>query len=81
MARMRRRLPSAVRLATTDEIGIPPTAKEAIAFALIGFLTASGSAANVPSATGARHPAVMGRITPRPVPVAPAPRSLVMEDA
>ncbi|MBI4420935.1 MAG: anhydro-N-acetylmuramic acid kinase [Gemmatimonadetes bacterium] len=39
-------------------------AKEAVAFALIGWLTLAGLPGNVPSATGAQGPRVLGRITP-----------------
>jgi anhydro-N-acetylmuramic acid kinase len=78
MARLRRRLPDRVRLATTAELGIPPTAKEAIAFALIGFLTVSGIPANVPTATGAQRPVVLGRVTPARTLSAGAPRALLV---
>jgi anhydro-N-acetylmuramic acid kinase len=79
MAGLRRRL-SGVRLGTTAEFGIPPTAKEAIAFALIGFLTVSGIPANVPTATGARDPVLLGRVTPGRGPTAAMPRALVVEE-
>jgi len=39
-------------------------AKEAVAFAFLGWLTLEGRAGNVPSATGALGPRVLGRITP-----------------
>ncbi len=39
-------------------------AKEAVAFALLGWLTTENRPGNVPSATGARGPRVLGRITP-----------------
>jgi len=39
-------------------------AKEAVAFALLGFLHISGRAGNVPSATGARGPRLLGSLTP-----------------
>jgi anhydro-N-acetylmuramic acid kinase len=39
-------------------------AKEAVAFALLGWLTIAGRPGNVPSATGARGPRILGRITP-----------------
>ncbi|MBI2535551.1 MAG: anhydro-N-acetylmuramic acid kinase [Gemmatimonadetes bacterium] len=39
-------------------------AKEAVAFAFVGWLTLEGRPGNVPSATGARGPRVLGRITP-----------------
>ena len=55
-----------VPVRTTDELGVPADAKEAIAFALLAGATLDGLPSNVPSATGARHPAVLGSITPRP---------------
>ena len=39
-------------------------AKEAVAFAFLGWLTLEGKPGNVPGATGARGPRVLGRITP-----------------
>jgi len=39
-------------------------AKEAVAFALLGWLTLAGRAGNVPAATGAAGARVLGRITP-----------------
>jgi anhydro-N-acetylmuramic acid kinase len=39
-------------------------AKEAVAFALLGYLHLTGRAGNVPSATGARGPRVLGSLTP-----------------
>jgi len=56
------RLP-AVMLRTSDEFGAPSDAKEAIAFALIGYLSAHGIPANVPSCTGASGPRVLGTVT------------------
>ena len=40
-------------------------AKEAVAFALLGWLTLNGLPGNVPGATGAKGPRVLGRITPK----------------
>lgn len=39
-------------------------AKEAVAFALLGWLTTENRPGNVPAATGAKGPRVLGRITP-----------------
>ena len=39
-------------------------AKEAVLFALLAILTVQGQPGNVPSATGATHPVVLGSITP-----------------
>ena len=49
-----------------DELGVGSDAKEAIAFALLGAATLDGVPSNVPSATGAKRPVVLGSITPRP---------------
>jgi anhydro-N-acetylmuramic acid kinase len=51
---------------TTDELGVPAEAKEAIAFALLGAATLDGLPSNVPAATGAARAVVLGSITPRP---------------
>ena len=39
-------------------------AKEAVVFAFLGFLTILGEPGNLPAATGARGPRVLGHITP-----------------
>ncbi len=51
-----------LRLRSSDEFGIPSEAKEAVAFALLAFETWSHRPSNVPSATGAKRPAVLGKI-------------------
>jgi anhydro-N-acetylmuramic acid kinase len=52
------------RLQPVEEWGIPSQAKEAYAFAVLGFLTVSGLPATIPSCTGARRTTFLGRISP-----------------
>jgi anhydro-N-acetylmuramic acid kinase len=47
----------------SDEFGVPSQAKEAVAFALLAYQTFNGLPGNVPSATGAKRPAVLGKIS------------------
>jgi anhydro-N-acetylmuramic acid kinase len=47
---------------THEDFGINGEAKEALAFALLGNETVLGRPSNVPSATGAAHPAILGTI-------------------
>jgi anhydro-N-acetylmuramic acid kinase len=54
------------KVRTTDELGVPVSAKEAMAFAFLAFESISGRPGNVPSATGARKEVVLGSITPAP---------------
>lgn len=75
------RLPG-VRLTTTAEFGVPADAKEAIAFALVGWQTAHGLAGNAPVCTGAAGGRILGAIVPGagplrlPEPLARAPVAL-----
>lgn len=47
-----------------DDVFFPGDAKEAVAFAFLGFLHLRGEAGNVPGATGARGPRVLGKLIP-----------------
>lgn len=49
-------------VARSEVFGIDPDAKEAIAFAILARETLEGRPANLPSATGARRPAVLGKL-------------------
>ena len=51
---------------TQEDLGFSSDAKEAIAFAILGNQTIHGRPSNVPSATGARMPVVLGNITNPP---------------
>ncbi len=69
------------QIATMDEYGIPADAKEAYAFALLGWLSWHGLPGALASVTGARRPAVLGSLTPGSGPLqlpapAAAPRRL-----
>jgi anhydro-N-acetylmuramic acid kinase len=48
----------------SDDYGINGDAKEAISFAILAYATVKGAANNVPSATGAKQPVVLGKIVP-----------------
>jgi anhydro-N-acetylmuramic acid kinase len=51
-----------VQVLRSSEVGVPEEAKEAYAFALIAYETWHRRPGNLPSATGARKPAILGKI-------------------
>ncbi len=53
-----------ITLRRFDELFFPADAKEAAAFALLGWLTLHGQPGNLPAVTGAAGPRVLGAITP-----------------
>jgi len=60
---LRQRL-QATKVLLSDDIGISCDAKEAVAFAILAHATIKGVANNVPSATGAKQPLILGKIIP-----------------
>ncbi|RSN59783.1 anhydro-N-acetylmuramic acid kinase [Streptomyces sp. WAC 04229] len=75
-----------VPLGPSDALGLPSDAKEALAFALLGFLTVHGLPGAIPSGTGARRATLLGSITPGreplrlPEPATVPPRLLRVTD-
>lgn len=62
MAQLEAFLPDC-RVTTTAEFNVDPDAKEAIAFAVLAHRTWRKQTGNLPSATGARHAVVLGKVT------------------
>ncbi|MGB7211203.1 MAG: anhydro-N-acetylmuramic acid kinase [Gemmatimonadales bacterium] len=63
IARLKAMIPTGTTLRDFDELFFSGDAKEAVAFALLGYLTLNGQPGNIPRATGARGPRVLGGIT------------------
>jgi anhydro-N-acetylmuramic acid kinase len=84
VAALEQRAAGRIRFSVIDELGIPSSAKEAYAFALLGFLTWNGLTGTVASCTGATGPRTLGSITPGsgplvlPEPAVDVPRRLVV---
>jgi anhydro-N-acetylmuramic acid kinase len=55
--------PLGLHIRSSDEFGLPSDAKEAAAFALLAYETWNRRSSNVPSATGAKRPAILGKIS------------------
>jgi anhydro-N-acetylmuramic acid kinase len=55
--------PLGLTIRSSDEFGLPTEAKEAVAFALMAYQTWHRKPSNMPSATGAKRPAVLGKIS------------------
>ncbi|MFF4366989.1 anhydro-N-acetylmuramic acid kinase [Streptomyces sp. NPDC001594] len=75
MRMLREELPPHTALLGSDALGLPAAAKEAYAFAVLGFLTLHGLPGNAPECTGAEGPRVLGSLTPgrRPLRLPPTP--------
>ena len=52
------------RIVSFDNVFFDGEAKEAVAFAFLGYQTMRGQPGNLPGATGARGPRILGHITP-----------------
>jgi anhydro-N-acetylmuramic acid kinase len=76
MTRIRELLPR-TEVVLTDQIGVPGDAKEAIAFAFLGWCTWHGLPGTIPTCTGASAPRVLGCLTPglNPLVLPPAMRT------
>jgi len=60
---LRGELPN-VKMLSTEHFGISVDAKEAVSFAILAWATIKGLINNVPRATGACQPVVLGKIIP-----------------
>lgn len=61
---LRQELGPRVPVKAADALGIPGGSKEAISFAVLGYLTIHGWAGTLATCTGADHASVLGNITP-----------------
>ena len=57
------RLMGATEVLTQEDLGLSSDAKEAVAFVILGNETLHGRPSNVPSATGASRPVILGSVT------------------
>jgi anhydro-N-acetylmuramic acid kinase len=55
--------PLRIEVVPSSQLGVPEEAKESLAFALLAYETFHHRPSNIPSATGARHPAILGKIS------------------
>ena len=58
-----------VEVITAEEVGVDGDALEAVAFAILGYQMLRGRQGNIPSVTGARAPAILGKLTLPPAPM------------
>jgi len=52
-----------IEIVRSSNLGVPEDAKESFAFAILAYETFHGRPSNLPSATGARRPAILGKIS------------------
>jgi anhydro-N-acetylmuramic acid kinase len=65
LAQLAATLPN-IEVLPSSRLGVPEDAKEAFAFALLAYETFHNRPSNLPSATGARGPAILGKISYAP---------------
>jgi len=58
---------SGIDVLPSAQLGVPEDAKEAFAFAILAYETFHQRPSNLPSGTGARGPAILGKICYRPI--------------
>ena len=61
MAQLRAALPG-IEIVPSSRFGVPPEAKEALAFAVLAHEAFQGRVNNLPSATGAQRGAILGKL-------------------
>ena len=61
---LRAELPRRTKLVPPERFGVTAESREAVCFAILAWATLKGLAGNVPAATGARQPVVLGKIVP-----------------
>jgi len=66
MERIRANLPSGLRLAVSDEFGLPAQYKETIKFAALALAAQLQLANNIPAASGASRFAILGKLVVAP---------------
>jgi len=68
VARQVRKMPARTKIEVlaSSQLGVPTDAKESFAFALLAYETFHQRPSNIPSATGARRPAILGKISYAP---------------
>ena len=62
LSSIKERLPDSISVGASNEIGIDSDAKEAFVFALLGYLGFNRKPNNLPAATGAERPTILGKI-------------------
>lgn len=65
MKMLAREMPT-LEVTTAARVGVDGDSLEAVAFAILGYQMLRGRQGNIPSVTGARAPAILGKLTPPP---------------